>query len=58
MLDFLKIPDKLNTMKAKIKVRKTWGELKPITKRIDSAKIYKRSKDKFSFASYSWGDLN
>ena len=58
MLDFLKIPDKLNTMKAKIKVRKTWGELKPITKRIDSAKIYKRSKDKFNFNDYSWGDLN
>ena len=58
MLDFLKKPDKLNTMKAKIKIRKSWGDLKPITKRIDSAKIYKRSNNKFNFASYSWGDLN
>ena len=58
MLDFLKKPDKLNTMKAKIKIRKSWGDLKPVTKRIESDKIYKRSKNKFNFNDYSWGDLN
>lgn len=26
----------------KIKVRKSWGDLKPITKRIDSRKVYSR----------------
>jgi len=31
----------------KIKVRRSWGDLKPITKRINSAKIYKR-KDRFN----------
>lgn len=45
-------------MKTKIKVRKTWGELKPVTKRIESDKIYKRSKNKYNFNDYSWGDLN
>ena len=43
-------------MKNKIKVRKSWGELKPITKRIDSGKIYKR-KSKFG-SYYGWGDLS
>lgn len=41
-------------MKPKIKVRKTWGDLKPITKRIDSDKIYKRNKFKY----IGWGDLS
>lgn len=41
-------------MKNKIKIRKSWGDLKPITKRIDSAKIYKR-KSKFVIG---WGDLS
>jgi len=41
-------------MKNKIKIRKSWGDLKPITKRIDSAKIYKR-KSKFV---NGWGDLS
>ena len=45
-------------MKLKIKVRKTWGDTKPITKRIESAKLYKRNKNKFSYSNYSWGDLN
>jgi hypothetical protein len=45
-------------MKTKIKNRKTWGTLKPITKRIESLKIYKRSKNKFNYSNYSWGDLN
>ena len=45
-------------MKNKIKVRKSWGDLKPVTKRIESDKIYKRSKNKFNFNDYSWGDLN
>ena len=45
-------------MKAKIKVRRSWGELKPITKRIESDKIYKRNKNKFNYSNYSWGDLN
>ena len=40
-------------MKTKIKVRKSWGDLKPVTKRIESDKIYKR-KSKFG---YNWGDL-
>jgi hypothetical protein len=31
----------------KIKIRKSWGDMKPITKRIDSSKIYKR-KGKFT----------
>jgi len=42
----------------KIKVRKSWGTMKPITKRIESDKIYKRNKNKFSYSNYSWGDLN
>jgi hypothetical protein len=41
----------------KIKVRRSWGDTKPITKRIDSAKLYKR-KSKFGYSNYSWGDLN
>jgi hypothetical protein len=41
-------------MKNKIKIRKSWGDLKPITKRIDSGKIYKR-KSKFV---NGWGDLS
>ena len=45
-------------MKTKIKNRKTWGTLKPITKRIESLKIYKRSKNKFNYSNYSWGDLS
>ena len=45
-------------MKVKIKIRKTWGATKPVTKRIESNKIYKRSSNKFSFSNYSWGDLN
>jgi len=45
-------------MKNKIKVRRSWGDLKPITRKIDSAKIYKRSKNKYNFNDYSWGDLN
>ena len=44
-------------MKTKIKIRKSWGNTKPITKRIESSKIYKRSSNKFNFANYSWGDL-
>ena len=43
-------------MKNKIKIRKSWGDLKPITKRIDSGKIYKR-KSKFG-GDYGWGDLS
>ena len=40
----------------KIKVRKSWGDLKPITRRIDSSKIYKR-KSKFgnNFSQEDWG---
>jgi hypothetical protein len=45
-------------MKTKIKIRKTWGDLKPVTKRIESDKIYKRSRNKYNFNDYSWGDLN
>jgi len=45
-------------MKAKIKVRKSWGDLKPITKRIESGKAYKRSKEKYNFNDFAWGDLN
>lgn len=45
-------------MKNKIKVRRSWGDLKPITRKIDSAKIYKRSKNKFNYSNYSWGDLS
>lgn len=45
-------------MKANIKVRRSWGDLKPVTKRIESNKIYKRNKNKFSYSNYSWGDLN
>ena len=45
-------------MKTKIKVRNTWGDLKPVTKRIESDKIYKRSKNKYNFNDYSWGDLS
>lgn len=44
-------------MKIKIKIRKIWGETKPITKRIDSSKIYKCCSDKFNFDDYSRGDL-
>ncbi len=44
-------------MKVKIKIRKSWGETKPITKRIESSKIYKRSCDKFNFDDYSRADL-
>ena len=40
-----------------LKVRRFWGNTKPITKRIESNKIYKRSSNKFNFANYSWGDL-
>ena len=29
-------------MKVKIKVRKTWGEMNPCTRRIDSRKVYCR----------------
>jgi hypothetical protein len=43
-------------MKLKIKVRKTWGDTKPITKRIESAKLYKR-KSKYG-TDYGWGDLS
>ena len=42
----------------KIKVRKSWGDTKPITKRIESGKLYKRNKNKLSYSNYSWGDLN
>ncbi len=45
-------------MKNKIKIRKSWGTTKPITKRIESNKIYNRSKNKFNYSNYSWGDLN
>ncbi len=45
-------------MKTKIKIRKSWGATKPVTKRIDSNKIYKRSNNKFNFSNYSWADLN
>lgn len=45
-------------MKVKIKIRKSWGTTKPVTKRIESNKIYKRNKNKFSYSNYSWGDLN
>jgi len=58
LLDLLKKSDKLNTMKAKIKVRKSWGDLKPITKRIESGKVYKRSREKYNFNDFGWGDLN
>ena len=43
-------------MKLKIKVRKSWGDMKPVTKRIDSAKLYKR-KSKYG-SDYGWGDLS
>ncbi len=43
-------------MKIKIIVRKSWGDMKPVTKRIDSGKRYSR-KSKFG-TDYGWGDLN
>lgn len=33
-------------MKAKIKIRKTWGDMNPCVRRIDSGKLYNR-KSKF-----------
>jgi len=33
----------------KIKIRKTWGELRPYTRVRGSKKIYNRNKDKFDW---------
>ena len=53
-LDSSKNSDNLSNMKVKTKVRKHWGDLKPITKIKDSKKTYNRNKFKF----IGWGDLD
>jgi hypothetical protein len=38
----------------KLKIRKSWGDLKPITKRIENAKAYSR---KIKHRRANWMDL-